>query len=95
MIDLYKAILLLNKKDEVENFFADLCTPKEIRALKERWRVCQLLAKEEFSYREISKITGASLTTIGRVARFLQEEDHGGYRDILNKIKIGKNHVKK
>jgi uncharacterized protein YerC len=42
---------------------------------------------EELSYREIHKITRASLTTIGRVARFLRDESYGGYRNILKKEK--------
>ena len=54
--------------------------------MEERWKVCQLLSDGELSYREIHKITDASLTTIGRVARFLREEPHGGYRNILEKM---------
>ena len=84
-IELNDAILSLKTKNELNNFFTDLCTPSEIKALKERWRVCQLLAVEELSYRDIHKLTGASLTTIGRVARFLRDESYGGYRNLLKK----------
>lgn len=86
IISLYKAILLLEHEDEMRRFFKDICTPAEIRALEERWRVCQLLNRDH-SYREISKKTGASLTTIGRVARFLREEQNEGYITLLKKIK--------
>lgn len=85
--DLYEALLLLETPGEVASFLRDLCTPQEVSALKERWRVCQLLELGNLSYRDIHKITGASLTTIGRVARFLKEEQHHGYRAVLNKIK--------
>lgn len=61
----------------------DLCTPAELRALSERWRVAKLLDEGEMSYREISAETGVSTTTIGRVARFLKDEPHGGYRLLL------------
>lgn len=86
-LDLSDAFLLLSNKQEVNNFLKDLCTPQEIKALQERWKVCQILEKTELSYREIHNITGASLTTIGRVARFLKTEPYHGYQTILNKIK--------
>jgi TrpR-related protein YerC/YecD len=84
--DLFESILLLKKPEELERFFIDIMTPAEIKAVKERWRVCQLLANNQLSYREIHQITGASLTTIGRVARFLRQEKHHGYKIILDKI---------
>jgi TrpR-related protein YerC/YecD len=85
--DLCDAILLLNNPVEVLNFLKDLCTPQEIAALAERWRVCQLLDKGNFSYREIHSMTGASLTTIGRVARFLKDEPYQGYVTTLKRMK--------
>jgi TrpR-related protein YerC/YecD len=85
LIELDDAILKLETNLEVKKFFADLCTPAEIRAMSERWKVCQLLDSGELSYREIQKITKASLTTIGRVARFLNEEQHHGYKIILER----------
>lgn len=85
MISLYEAILQFDSSENAKSFFKDICTPAETRSLEERWRVCQLLNKD-YSYREISKITGSSLTTIGRVARFLREENNDGYKTILNKI---------
>ena len=85
--ELYEAILLLKNVEEVERFFKDLCTPQELIALAERWRVCQLLATREFSYREISQQTGVSLATITRVARFLKDEPHHGYQAVLKNIK--------
>lgn len=86
-IDLFDAILLLDSKQEAYNFFKDLCTPQEITALTERWRVCQLLQSGDLSYRDIHSLTGASITTIGRVARFLKDEPYHGYKAILEKIK--------
>jgi len=89
MINLYQAILLLKTEKEVERFLKDLCTPKELSVFQERWNVCQVLAKEEFSYREIHEKTGASVTTIGRVARFLKDEPYKGYTLVLDRIKKG------
>jgi TrpR-related protein YerC/YecD len=63
--------------DECRNFFKDLCTPAELQALADRWTVVGLL-QSGMPYREISKQTGVSVTTIGRVARYL-EAGNGGY----------------
>ena len=71
----------------MEKFLIDLCTPAELKALSERWHVAQLLDKGELSYREIYAVTGVSTTTIGRVARFLKDEPHQGYRSVLDQKK--------
>lgn len=86
--ELFEAIVLLDSKDETERFMRDLCTPQEISALAERWRVCKLLDKGELSYREIHQVTGASLATISRIARFLKNEPHQGYTAMIRKINL-------
>ncbi len=83
---LFKAIASLKSASEVSRFFRDLATPAEIEAFAERWRIARMLDEGVASYREISAETGASTTTIGRVARFLRDEKHQGYRLILNRI---------
>ena len=85
--ELYEALLLLKNTTLMHAFFKDLCTPQEIKALAERWRVCQLLDQGELSYREIHAVTGVSLATIGRVARFLKDEPHQGYQFVLKKMR--------
>jgi TrpR-related protein YerC/YecD len=85
--DLYDALLLLKDKKEMDKFFKDLCTPQEIKVLNERWNVCKYLDQQELSYREISGVTGASLATITRVARFLKNEPHQGYSLVLKRMK--------
>lgn len=74
---LYNAILTLETVDEVRAFFRDLCTPAELQAMADRWAVVTLLG-ERLPYREIQRQTGVSVTTIGRVARYLAA-GHGGY----------------
>jgi TrpR-related protein YerC/YecD len=86
-VDLFDAILHLENAKECEKFFRDLCTHQELKALKERWRVCQLLENGDLSYRDIHAKTGVSLVTIGRIARFLNEDSHGGYRLVLQRLK--------
>lgn len=84
---LCEAFLTLKSEKEVLRFLKDLCTPNEIDALAERWQVCRLLEEDSLSYRDIHKICGVSLTTIGRVARFLKQEPHKGYLTVLNRLK--------
>jgi len=59
------------------DFLLDLCTPAELEAMTDRWRVVPLL-QQGMPYREIHDLTGVSVTTIGRVARTL-ERGTGGY----------------
>ena len=85
---LYKAFLTLDKPTEVRQFLLDLCTPSEVEAMVDRWWTASLL-KEGRSYREISEITGVSVTTIGRVARYMNMGE-GGYRLALRREEAAK-----
>lgn len=83
---LCEALLSARTPEEMARFLTDLTTPGERDALAERWRVAQLLEAGK-SYREISAETGVSTTTVTRVARFLAQEPHQGYRLILDRLK--------
>jgi TrpR-related protein YerC/YecD len=83
---LFRAVTELRSVEECEGFFADLCTPREVDDFAERWLIARLLDDGASSYRDISAATGASTTTVGRVARFLQQERHAGYRLILDRL---------
>lgn len=84
---LYDAILSLKTREEVEAFMADLCTPAELRAFAERWQVARLLDGGGKSYREIAAEAQASPTTVVRVARYLKDMPHQGYRLALDRLK--------
>jgi TrpR-related protein YerC/YecD len=84
--DLFDAFLALKTREEVKDFLADLCTPAEVRAFIERWRVARLLDGGELSYREIAERAGSSPTTVVRVARFLKEMPYQGYRRVLDRM---------
>jgi TrpR-related protein YerC/YecD len=75
--NLCAAVASLRTPDECRAFFRDLCTPAELQAMADRWAVVDFL-KRGLPYREIHRITGVSVTTIGRVARFLAA-GNGGY----------------
>ena len=82
---LYRAVLALRTERECQRFFSDLCTPAELEALVDRWAVVAHLA-EGRPYREIHDLTGVSVTTIGRVARFLSG-GNDGYRTVLKRLR--------
>ena len=84
---LIEAFLTLKNADEARRFLHDVCTPKEIADLADRWQVARILDEGKLSYREIHEKTGVSVTTIGRVARFLQQESFQGYRLVLDRLK--------
>ena len=81
---LWSAILALRSSDECRSFFRDLCTPAELQAMADRWAVVELLERG-LPYREIHKLTGVSVTTIGRVARFVMA-GNGGYRAVTERL---------
>ena len=81
---LSEALLCLKNSQEMKQFLEDLCTPAELEAMVDRWRVAQLV-DQGYSYRDIRDITEVSVTTIGRVARFM-EMGTGGYRTVLDRI---------
>src|SRR3546814_6229872 len=74
---LAKALAALDRPEDVAAFLEDLCTPAELEAMADRWRVVPLLLKG-VAYRDIHERTRVSVTTIGRVARTL-ERGAGGY----------------
>ena len=80
---LFRAIVSLRDTAECGNFLRDLCTPAELQALVDRWHVVELLQKK-LPYRRIHDLTGVSVTTIGRVARFLTD-GFGGYQAALDR----------
>ena len=82
---LYKAILKLETEEECYNFFQDLCTISEMRAMEQRFEVAMLL-NDGMIYNDILERTGASSATISRVNRSLLN-GAGGYESILEKMK--------
>lgn len=82
---LAEALMAMRSPDEMRMLLKDLTTPAELEALVDRWRVVKFL-DQGMPYREIHDRTGVSVTTIGRVARFL-ESGNGGYRLALERLK--------
>lgn len=84
--NLFEAIMLLKNADECYNFFEDICTISEIKALAQRLEVAKMLRLGK-TYTEISEKTGASTATISRVNRALLY-GADGYKTILERLGI-------
>ena len=80
---LCRAILSLNTMEECYQFFEDICTIGELRAMAQRLDVARML-HEGNTYDDIVAHTGASTATISRVKRCL---NYGadGYTLVLEK----------
>ena len=89
---LYEAILMLKDLEECKNFFEDLCTVGELRAMEQRMEVA-LLLDDGMIYNDILERTGASSATISRVNRSLNYGAEG-YSAILPRIKAKKGEEK-
>ena len=85
MDSLFQAILHLNTLEECSNFFEDLCTISELRAMEQRFQVAAMLDEGRI-YSDIAKETGASTATISRVNKCLTYGSDG-YRVVLDRMK--------
>lgn len=86
--EFFDAIMMLNGRDELQRFFEDVCTIRELHSISQRLEVAKLL-KIRKTYSEIEKDTGASTATISRVNRSLQSGAQG-YELVLDNL-IAKN----
>lgn len=85
--ELYEAILKLETVEECYNFFVDLCTISEMKAMEQRFEVAKLL-NEGMIYNDILEQTGASSATISRVNRSLNYGTDT-YRQIFQRLQAG------
>ena len=86
--EFFDAIMMLNGREELQRFFEDVCTIRELHSISQRLEVAKLL-KIRKTYSEIEKDTGASTATISRVNRSLQNGAKG-YEIVLDNL-IAKN----
>ncbi|MBQ6884169.1 MAG: TrpR-like protein [Clostridia bacterium] len=82
---LYSAIMTLENEDECKHLFEDLCTPKEIKSIAQRFAVAKMLSEGSI-YNDIVDETGASTATISRVNRTMSQ----GSKTVLERLKTNK-----
>ena len=85
MDELFRGILSLQTLEECYNFFEDLCTITELRAMEQRFEVARMLDGGRI-YSDIVRETGASTATISRVNKCLTYGTDG-YRIVLDRLK--------
>lgn len=83
---LCKAVLSLKNIEECYQFFEDICTISEIKAMAQRLEVAAMLRRGHI-YEDIVERTGASTATISRVKRCL---NYGadGYKLVLDRLGV-------
>lgn len=81
---LFEAILELRNLDECYEFFEDICTIQEMKAIAARLEVARMLKAGDI-YEDIVKKTGTSTATISRIKRCLMYGS-GGYGKILDRM---------
>ena len=81
---LFEAMLSLKSVEEFYQFFDDLCTIGEIRAMTQRLQVAQML-RNNVTFAQIYEQTGVSSGTITRVNRCLSY-GAGGYELALERL---------
>ncbi len=86
---LCEAVLQLHGVEECYQFFEDICTIGELKALAQRLEVARML-DDGHTYDDIVARTGASTATISRVKRCL---NYGadGYKTVLDRLKEVRN----
>ncbi|WKY47318.1 YerC/YecD family TrpR-related protein [Eubacteriaceae bacterium ES3] len=82
---LAKAFLALSSEAEVNSFFDDLCTIREVEEMANRFEIAILLSQGK-TFTEIEKQTGASSATISRVNRCLKYGK--GYQQVIERINL-------
>ena len=80
--ELFELILSINSKEDLEIFFEDLCTYKEIDSMAQRLQSAKLLMGGA-TYEEIIRKTDISSATLSRVSRCVKYGK--GYKKILKK----------
>ena len=81
---LFQTILNLESIEECYQYFADICTIKEVQDMAQRLDAAILLDKG-LSYQKIAEQIEVSSATIGRVSKCLNYGS-GGYRNAIDKL---------
>ncbi len=89
---LYEILGTLKDVDEVKLFIKDMLTTSELRMLKRRWHIANLL-DEGHDMRSVARKAKASTQTVAKIKKII-EEGYGGLRLAINRVdeRIKKEH---
>lgn len=80
----YKAVLALDSERACKNFFEDILTESEMKAITQRLQIASMLNNGS-TFAEINKVTGASSATITKINQTLKNGNRG-FRYVLDRI---------
>ena len=86
---LFELLAKIDKPEDFELLFEDLCTYKEVEQMAQRLLCAKLLLKG-YTYSQIIEITDISSATLSRVSRCIKYGS-GGYAEIVGKMVEGDN----
>ncbi len=85
---LYEIFHDLKNVEEIKLFLKDILTSSELRMLKRRWHIANLLS-EGLDIRQVSYKSKTSTTTVSKINRLL-EEGNGGLSLAIERGKVRK-----
>lgn len=79
---LYEIIYVMKTKDDLKLFLKDILTSSELKMLKRRWHIANLLAKG-LDIRTVAEQSKTSTQTVSKIKKIL-EEGKGGLVSAIN-----------
>lgn len=83
---LYDIMSKLKTLEEVKSFFKDILTSTEIRMLKRRWHIAELLS-QGLDVRTVAYNSKTSTQTVSKIKKIL-EEGRGGLRLAIDRMHV-------
>jgi TrpR-related protein YerC/YecD len=81
---LYESIGVMSNIEELKNFFKDILTRSELRMLKRRWHVANLL-NQGLDIRTVSRKSKTSTQTVSKIKQIL-EGNRGGLKLAIDRV---------
>jgi TrpR-related protein YerC/YecD len=81
---LYEIFSILKDSNEQKKFIKDILTTTELRMLKRRWHIANLIA-EGYDLRTVANLSGTSTQTVNTVKNKL-EEGAGGLKVAIQRV---------
>lgn len=88
---LYEVLFSFKSIDELKLFLKDILTKSELRMLKRRWHIANLLS-QGMDLRSVAKKSKTSTATVSKVKHIL-EEGNGGLKMALARLEIKSNAI--
>ena len=81
---LYEIINNLKNVEEIKPFLKDILTSSELRMLKRRWHIANLIS-QGFDIRTIANLSQTSTQTVSKIKQIM-EDGNGGYDIAIDRV---------